>query len=61
MNTVSFSHMADGNKEDYELLDKLEEKYNETLPDRLLQALDGLKDSLSGYKVSRYERTIYTW
>lgn len=58
MQTVSFVHMADGTKEDYELLDRLEEHYNETLPDRLLEALDGLKNSLSGYKVSRYEHSL---
>lgn len=55
---VSFVHMADGTKEDYELLEKLEEQYNETLADRLLEALVGLKDSLSGYQVSRYEHSM---
>lgn len=55
---VSFIHMADGTKEDYELLEKLEERYNETLPNRLLDALVGLKESLSGYKVSRYEHSM---
>jgi len=56
--TVSFIHMADGTQEDYQLLDQLEEEYCKTLPDRLLQALDGLKDSLSGYKVTRYEHSL---
>ncbi|MBV7334210.1 HD domain-containing protein [Chloroflexi bacterium TSY] len=56
--TVGFIHMADGTKEDYELLDRLEEKFNESLPDRLLNALDKLKYSLSGYKVSRYEHSL---
>lgn len=55
---VSFIHMADGTKEDYELLEKLEDKYNETLPDRLLASLVALKDSLSGYQVSRYEHSM---
>ena len=56
--TVSFIHMADGTQEDYELLARLEEKFNETLPDRLLAALERLKDSLSGYQVSRYEHSL---
>ena len=42
METVSFVNMADGTKEEYELLERLEEKYNETLPHRLLEALEGL-------------------
>ena len=55
---VSFIHMADGTKEDYELLARLEETFNRSLPDRLLNALDALKHSLSGYKVSRYEHSM---
>ena len=55
---VSFVHMADGTREDYELLDRLEHKFNEGLPDRLLAALERLKDSLSGYQVSRYEHSL---
>lgn len=56
--TVSFTRMADGTKEDYELLARLEEEYNKTLPDRLLAAVEALKDSLSGYQVSRYEHSL---
>ena len=56
--TVQFIHMADGTKEDYTLLARLEEKFCEKLPDRLLQALDNLKESLSGYKVTRYEHSL---
>ncbi|MEM7133596.1 MAG: HD domain-containing protein [Chloroflexota bacterium] len=56
--TVSFIHMADGTKEDYELLERLEERFNESLSDRLLAAVDKLKYSLSGYKVSRYEHSL---
>lgn len=58
METVTFTSMAEGTKEDYELLGRLEEQYNETLPQRLLAALEGLKDSLSGYQVSRYEHSL---
>lgn len=58
MKVVSFTRMADGTKEDYELLEKLEEEFNRSLPDRILDALEGLKDSFSGYQVSRYEHSL---
>ena len=58
MQTVSFTRMADGTKEDYEFLARLEEEYVNGLPDRLLQALDELKTSLSGYQVTRYEHSL---
>lgn len=56
--TVGFTRMEDGTKEDYELLDRLEKGYLAELPDRLLAALDGLKSSFAGYKVSRYEHSL---
>lgn len=56
--TVSFTHMADGTQEDYELLAELEAQFNQTLPDRLLEAVKKLKHSLSGYQVSRYEHSL---
>ena len=58
MKTVSFTRMADGTKEDYDLLSQLEDQYIQALPDRLLQALDELRHSLSGYQVSRYEHSL---
>jgi predicted HD phosphohydrolase len=58
METVSFVNMADGKKEDYDLLGVYEEKFAEELPDRLLAALERLKDSFPGYKVSRYEHSL---
>ncbi len=48
--TVEFIRMDEGSKEDYQLLHTLEQRYIEKLPDRILTALDGLKDSLAGYK-----------
>jgi len=56
--TVSFTRMADGTKEDYLLLAELEERMVARLPDRLLAALDGLKDSFDGYRVTRYEHSL---
>lgn len=58
MQTVSFIRMADGTREDYELLGRLEEEYIKELPDRLLRALAALKDSFSGYQVTRYEHSL---
>jgi predicted HD phosphohydrolase len=56
--TVSFTRMADGTREDYELLARLEEDYLARLPDRLLAALEALKESFPGYRVSRYEHSL---
>ena len=58
METVEFTRMADGTAEDYALLARYEEPFMAELPDRLLGALDGLKASLAGYKVSRYEHSL---
>src|SRR5438067_12177715 len=56
--TVAFTSMAEGTAEDYELLGRYEKEYVAALPDRLLSALDGLKHSLAGYQVSRYEHSL---
>ena len=56
--TVSFTRMADGTREDYELLSRYEAEYSAKLPDRLLAALDALKQSLVGYQVTRYEHSL---
>lgn len=58
MDVVSFTRMADGTKEDYAFLAELEEKYIEGLPERLLKAVESLKESFSGYQVSRFEHSL---
>jgi predicted HD phosphohydrolase len=58
METVSFTSMAEGTREDYELLARREEQFAHELPDRLLAALVELKESFPGYKVSRYEHSL---
>ena len=58
MDTVSFINMADGTKEEYEFLEELEKKYNTNLADRLIEALEKLETSLSGYRVSRLEHSL---
>ena len=58
METVSFTRMQDGTAEDYALLDRYERAYMGALPDKLLGALQRLKDSFAGYQVSRYEHSL---
>ncbi|HYX87007.1 MAG TPA: hypothetical protein VE777_18720 [Gaiellales bacterium] len=58
METVSFRRMADGTKADYDLLARYEAEYAAGLADRLLRALDGLKQTLAGYQVTRYEHSL---
>ena len=58
LDTVRFTRMEDGTPEDYELLDRLEQPYLEALPDRILAAVQALKESFSGYQVSRYEHSL---
>ena len=50
--------MKNGTREDYELLERLENEYCRGLPDRLLAALRGLENTLSGYQVSRLEHSL---
>ena len=58
MDTVSFTRMDEGTVEDYALLGKLEHEYVASLPDRLLGALEGLRNSLAGYKIDRLEHSL---
>ena len=58
METVSFTQMKHGVREDYELLERLEKEYARELPERLLAALRGLEHSLAGYKVSRLSHSL---
>ena len=52
--------MKDGDKEDYELLIKFEDKFIEETADRIIRVLEGLDYSLGGYKVSRLEHSLQT-
>jgi len=58
MGKVSFTQMKDGSKEDYELLSKFEKEFAEKLPDRILEALMNLGESMDGYQVSRLEHSL---
>ncbi|MFT5259925.1 MAG: putative HD phosphohydrolase [Gammaproteobacteria bacterium] len=58
MKQVKFSQMKDGDKADYEFLEKLEHGYIAQLPSRIVKALEELEDSFSGYKISRLDHSL---
>jgi len=55
---VNFHRMQDGTREDYELLERHERDYVQELPERIFAALGMLKDSLSGYPLSRLDHSL---
>ncbi len=58
--TVSFTAMADGTREDYQLLDRLEDEFAAGTADRVLAHLRELTGSVGGYKVDRLEHSVQT-
>ena len=56
--TVGFTSMAEGTREDYALLDRLEARFAESTADRVLDQLRRLAGSLSGYKIDRLEHSL---
>ena len=60
MKTVKFNQMKDGDKEDYELLAKFEDKYIQGTAERVIRVLKSLDTSLGGYKISRLEHSLQT-
>ncbi len=60
MSVVSFTRMDEGTRQDYALLHKLEQDYIQSLPERLLSALQALDNSLAGYQVSRLHHSLQT-
>jgi len=58
--TVEFTRMDKGSVEDYQLLHTLEQQYIAKLPDRILHALEGLDNRLSGYKITSLEHVLQT-
>ena len=50
--------MSDGTAEEYEFLDKLEQKFIQDLPNKLIKALAKLEHSLSGYQISRLDHVL---
>ena len=57
---VSFTAMADGTRDDYELLGAFEEEFAAGTADRVLAHLRELSGSLSGYQVDRLEHSLQT-
>ena len=60
METVSFTDMKSGTREDYLLLDRLEQAHVATLPGRVLEALQRLQGGLAGYRINRLEHSLQT-
>ena len=58
MVSVGFRRMDEGTAEDYALLDRLEHEFVHNLPDRLLDALNGLQNSLAGYQIDRLQHSL---
>ena len=58
--TVSFTSMASGTREDYELLERLEAEFAAGTAERVLAQLRGLAGSLAGYQVDRLEHSLQT-
>ncbi len=58
MKTVSFTKMSDGTAEDYAFLAEHEAEYAKGLPGRIMNALEGLRNSLAGYKIDRLEHSL---
>ena len=58
MQTVSFIHMEDGTREDYEMLERLEADYAARLPERVMDGLRKLEHSFSGYRINRLEHSL---
>ena len=56
--TVSFTSMAAGTQDDYELLARLEAEFAAGTADRVLDQLRGLAGSLAGYRVDRLEHSL---
>jgi predicted HD phosphohydrolase len=58
MDTVQFTQMRDGTKQEYDFLHGFEQQYIAALPDRILANLRLLDDGLDGYRVTRLEHSL---
>jgi predicted HD phosphohydrolase len=58
METVKFTAMKDGDKEDYDFLAKHEHPHVAGTGERLLKALVDLDESFSGYKITRLGHSL---
>ncbi len=60
MDTVKFTQMKDGDREDYAFLTEHEVEYAAGTADRLLTAMVDLDKSISGYKITRLGHSLQT-
>ena len=60
MEKVKFKQMKDGTKEEYLLLEKYEKKFIEGTPDRLINFMSNLSNTLEGYQITRLEHSLQT-
>lgn len=58
MERVKFTRMADGDRDDYALLDRHEREAAAAVGPRLVAALDMLEDTPSAYRVSKREHSL---
>ena len=60
MKKVSFTEMENGNKEDYQLLEKYEKDFERKTADRIIKYLAAQTSTLEGYQITRLEPVSYT-
>ena len=58
MKTVNFTEMKNGNKDDYQLLEKYEKNFERQTATRILKYLSMQTSTLEGYKISRLEHAL---
>lgn len=58
MDQVAFIEMKAGTAEEYHFLERLEQDYNQHLPERILETLEASAHTLTGYKVNRLEHAL---
>ncbi len=58
--TIDFINMADGTREEYELLERHYRRFTDGLPERLMAHLSLLSGDLMGYKIDRFQHSLQT-
>ena len=58
--TIDFVNMADGTREEYELLEQHYRRFTDGLPERLMAHLQLLSGDLMGYKIDRFQHSLQT-
>ena len=58
MKKVNFTEMKNGTKEDYQLLEKYEKKFERETADRILKYLSAQTTTLEGYQITRLEHSL---